>query len=184
MDIRLLTFIITIVDEILLGVSLVITLLMPKYRIWPPPSKRSWQFFYTWGIFTIAMLGIVLLSIIDWNNFLFSHWSRYPFGLALLIAGLSLALWAVMTLSTHSSLGLKGKLITYGPYKYTRNPQYLGDIIMIAGLIVLANSFFVLITGIVLILWFILAPLTEEPWLREEFGEEYDKYCGKVRRFI
>lgn len=101
-----------------------------------------------------------------------------------MIMGLIIAIWGVKTLSTHSSLGLKGKLVTGGPYKYSRNPQYLGSIILIVGIIVFSNSILTLIVGLAGIFWFVLAPLTEEPWLREEFGEQYDEYCRKVRRFV
>lgn len=184
MEVKLLAFIITIVAEILLGGSLVITLLSPKYGIWPPPSKNSWQFWYTWALTIISVLGVILLSIVDWNSFVLSHWSRYPVGAIFMIMGLIIAIWGVKTLSTHSSLGLKGKLVTGGPYKYSRNPQYLGSIILIVGIIVFSNSILTLIVGLAGIFWFVLAPLTEEPWLREEFGEQYDEYCRKVRRFV
>jgi protein-S-isoprenylcysteine O-methyltransferase Ste14 len=87
------------------------------------------------------------------------------------------------TLSIHSSLGLKGKLITHGPYKYSRNPQYLGDILIFLGIVLISNSLLTLITGIFGILWNILTPFAEEPWLLERFGKVYEDYCKKVRRF-
>jgi len=32
--------------------------------------------------------------------------------------------------------------------------------------------------------WFVLAPFTEEPWLRDKFGAEYDSYMKRVPRFL
>lgn len=183
MGIKLL-FIITVFSEILLLISLIITLVKPKYRIWPPPRKNSWQFWFTWILMIISTFGVILLGIIDWDSFLLSHWLRYPIGLLLITFGSFIGLWAIKTLSIHSTLGLKGNFITNGPYKYTRNPQYLGDIVIIIGIILLSNSFLALITGILGILWFLIAPFTEEPLLKEQFKEDYNEYCKKVPRFI
>lgn len=180
----MLIFIITFVVDILLIGGLIFTVIKPKYRIWPPPSKNTWQFWLTWILTIISFSGTILLSILDWDNFILIHWSRYPIGLSLIFMGLFLAIWGVRTLSIHSTLGLKGKLITGGPYKYSRNPQYLADIIIFAGLIILANSFLTLIIGILGVLWNFLTPFTEEPWLKKQFKDEYDAYREKVRRFI
>ncbi|MFX1232930.1 MAG: methyltransferase family protein [Promethearchaeota archaeon] len=182
--ITIIIFIITLTASILLVGGLIFTLIMPKYRIWPPPSKKSWQFWISWVVTIISFVGTIILSVLDWKNFIFIHWFRYPIGISLIVIGLFILIWGVRTLSVHSTLGLKGKLIKDGPYKYSRNPQYLADIILYAGLIILANSFFTLITGILGILWNFLTPFTEEPWLKEQFKEEYDIYCREVRRFI
>ena len=34
------------------------------------------------------------------------------------------------------------------------------------------------------VVWFVLAPLTEEPWLRDRFGVKYDLYMNRVPRFL
>lgn len=71
-----------------------------------------------------------------------------------------------------------------GPYRFTRNPQYVEDIGMLAGFAVLANLTFAWITCLLGMVWFFLAPLVEEPWLREKFGAEYDLYMQRVPRFL
>ncbi len=183
-SLTILIFIMTVIADILLVGGLIFTIIKPKYRIWPPPNKDSWQFWISWIVSIISFLGTITLSILDWDNFILLHWSRYPIGLSLIVVGLFFAIWGVRTLSIHLTLGLKGKLVTDGPYKYSRNPQYLADILLFAGLIILANSFLTLITGILGILWNFLTPFTEEPWLKEQFKDEYNKYRKKVRRFI
>jgi protein-S-isoprenylcysteine O-methyltransferase Ste14 len=60
----------------------------------------------------------------------------------------------------------------------------VADILMLAGFAVLSNSLLALITGLIGAAWFVLAPFTEEPWLRDQFGEEYDRYIDAVPRFI
>ncbi len=183
-NITVIIYIITAVANILITGGIVITIFKPKFRLWPPPSKNSWQFWCVWILSIISYLGIIGLSILDWDNFIISHWSRIPIGLIFIITGLIIAIWGVKTLSVHSSLGLKGTLVTKGVYKYSRNPQYLGDILLFIGIIIISNSLLTLLTGFLGILWNLLTPLTEEPWLKKQFKEEYDEYCKKVRRFI
>ena len=99
-------------------------------------------------------------------------------------AGAAVFLWALRTLTINTSLGLKGKLVTAGPYRYSRNPQYVGVILFFSGTILLYNSFYAFVTGIIGIIWFVLTPFIEESWLKEQFKEEYDEYRKKVPRFI
>lgn len=125
-----------------------------------------------------------MIGILDWNSLTINPWLRYPVGILLMLFGFILAMWGVWTLGIHASQGLDGGLVREGPYQFTRNPQYVGDIAIIIGYIFLSNSNMVLIVGILGILWFILAPFAEEPWLRNQLGDEYDKYLTEVPRFI
>ena len=71
-----------------------------------------------------------------------------------------------------------------GPYRISRNPQYVADIAMLAGFAILANSTYAWITCLLGMVWFVLAPFTEEPWLRDQFGVEYELYMKRVPRFL
>lgn len=184
MDLIILIFWITASSEFLLGGSLIFTLLIPRLRIWPPPSKNSWQFWYTWILTAISYLGIIVISIFDWNSFILDHWSHFLIGIVFIIIGVIFISWSIKTLSTHATLGFKGKLVISGPYKYSRNPQYISDIFIIIGIIILSNSLFSFITGLLGIFLFISVPFIEEPWLKKQFKEEYEDYCKKVSRFL
>lgn len=177
-------FTITIISSALWSISLIFTLMFPKYRIWPPPSKNSWQYWFTWILTIISVVGVILISIINRNTFIYNHWSHYIIGSLLILGGVIFALWGVRTLTLHMSSGLKNTLITNGPYKYTRNPQYVGDISVLLGIIIISNSLMVIIPVALSILWFILAPFTEEPWLRQQYGTAYDEFCSKIPRFF
>ncbi len=77
------------------------------------------------------------------------------------------------------------KLLTDGMFRLTRNPMYLGLIMSSAGVGLLFNAPWLLILlipviGIVRIV--LIAP--EEKYLAEGFGEEYEQYAAKVRRWI
>jgi protein-S-isoprenylcysteine O-methyltransferase Ste14 len=98
--------------------------------------------------------------------------------------GATFFLWAFNTLSFATSVGLKEKLITEGPYRYSRNPQYIEIIIFFTGTIILFNSFYALVTGTIGNIIFLLTPFIEEPWLRRQYKKEYYDYYKKVPRFI
>ncbi len=182
-DIRLYIFLIVLITAVLEVFGLILTLLFPKLRIWPPPGKRSWQIWFVVGGWGIMGLGVVVVGILDWESFWLMHWSRFiPGGL---LASFGLILNHLGSLGTRQDFGLKGgPLRTDGPFQYTRNPQYVGLILAFTGMILITNSFWALITGILIILWLLLAPFSEEPWLREQFGKEYEEYCRKVPRFM
>lgn len=184
MEIVFLTFAITITAEILLSVSLITTLFSSKYSMWPIAEKNSWRCWVIWILMVVAIVGFIATSILDYNTFFITHWMRYPIGAALILFGAFIGVWAVKTISIHSTFGLKGKLVTNGPYKYSRNPQHMGDIIIIMGVLVFSNSFLTVITGFFGFLWLILAPFTEERWCQKYFDKQYKEYCKKVPRFV
>jgi hypothetical protein len=65
-----------------------------------------------------------------------------------------------------------------GPYRVVRHPLYLGSSVMGLGVAVACASLtVVLITGVYLAVTLTAAIRTEEAFLRERFGDEYDAYC-------
>ena len=76
-------------------------------------------------------------------------------------------------------------LVTAGMYRYSRNPMYLGLVLLTLA----ATMFFGTWLGIVIIVAFIfllnfLQIIPEEEALLDIFGEEYVEYKKKVRRWI
>ena len=173
-----------LVADFLLCLVMAVSIFFPKFRIWPPPKKDSWQQRVSWTLFTIVMFGVPLIGIFDFQSLGYGHWIRFFVGGLLFVLGLGIDLWGTITLTAQQSLGKKGKIITEGPYRYTRNPQYVGFIILYIGLIIIASSLLVLITGAFAIFLFFIIPLSEEPWLRQQYGMPYEEYCKIVPRFI
>jgi protein-S-isoprenylcysteine O-methyltransferase Ste14 len=170
--------------DILLLVVIAISVFFQKSRIWPPPKKDSWQQWVSWTLFTIVMFGVPLIGLLDFQSLGIGHWIRFLVGGILFMLGLGIDLWGTKTLSAQQSLGKKGEIITNGPYRYTRNPQYVGFITLYVGIIFLTASYFALITGLLAIFLFFIIPFSEEPWLREQYGKPYEEYCKRVPRFI
>ncbi|MFW9897101.1 MAG: methyltransferase family protein [Candidatus Thorarchaeota archaeon] len=182
----LLVFSISLIGNIIITLELIYIILKSKrkIRVFPPQNKHSLQFWIYWILVTISYGNIFLLCILDWDSFIFQLWLRLPFGVFLIIIGLIIMLWGAWSLNISSSMGLQKTLIVRGLYKYSRNPQYIGNILLLIGIIIVSNSALTLVVGILGIFWTILLPFAEEPWLREQFGEKYKEYCKKVRRFL
>jgi protein-S-isoprenylcysteine O-methyltransferase Ste14 len=177
-------FAVTLAAETLLGALLIVSWLDPSRRVWPPPGRASWQFRMVWILTDVAAVGILVVGILDWNSFAMDHWLRLPIAGGLALAGLGLALWGVRTLGMHRSLGLRKALVEAGPYPFTRNPQYVGDIVLLLGWAIACNSLRTWIVAALAAAWFALTPFTEEPWLREQYGAAYDAYRRRVPRFL
>ena len=180
----LLLFFIALVLEIAYLGLFWLTLRRPGFRFWPPPSARSWQFFAAWLAAGVVSAIFLLLGAADFNSAclpIFQH--RLPLALALFGLGSALGTWAWLSFGLRATLGLGKQLVTRGPYRYTRNPEYIGDSLNILGYMVLTNSWMAWVLGILGLALNILAPFTEEPWLEERFGAEYLAYKEAVPRF-
>ncbi len=75
------------------------------------------------------------------------------------------------------------KLINNGVFAYSRNPVYVAyHILYISTLFINYRAF--IIVYILFITIFHLLILQEEKFLLSEFGEDYQQYCKRVRRYI
>ncbi len=73
------------------------------------------------------------------------------------------------------------KLVTTGPYKYSRNPMVFGALSLYAGIVIFLNSITACIAWVILlILAIVFLKKSEEKRLIRDFGEEYQDYQKKV----
>jgi protein-S-isoprenylcysteine O-methyltransferase Ste14 len=107
------------------------------------------------------------------------------FVLGAAIAGWSLGLFRRGGRTTTTPGDFSTRLVTNGPFRFTRNPMYLGLVLAYLGeegLVAQIWPLPFLALTVVYVNWFVL-PI-EEASLEEVFGERYRRYCAGVRRWI
>lgn len=76
-------------------------------------------------------------------------------------------------------------LITDGIFSHCRNPLYIGNILILSGLGVAANSLIFILVMVPLFIFFYQAiVLAEEDFLQKTFGAPYNEYRSKVNRWL
>ena len=75
-------------------------------------------------------------------------------------------------------------LVTAGPYRFTRNPMYLGHLIFLAGLAVTFRSYFAVALVVGHAVWFHRRVIADEARLTARFGAEYTDYMRRVKRWV
>ena len=114
-------------------------------------------------------------------------------GILFIPVGMFLVIWANYTLLYIGKSGLRDRepmqrpsnLVLVGPYRFTRNPIYLGCLLMLLGLVIVWSS---IVTAFFLILVYIVFRYIfikrEEIILEEEFGDEYLGFKKRVKRWF
>ena len=109
-------------------------------------------------------------------------------GLSLIIIGLIIMLVGQVTLWRNYSgtvvIRVNHQLITHGIYRFTRNPMYLGAIMVFTGIPVYAASLYGFLTMLLLIPIILNRSRLEEKLLTEEFQDAYQKYKETTKKLI
>ncbi len=136
----------------------------------------------------VATLLIGLL--VDWIKPMPARPDRWG-GLGIIFCAMSVALvaWAWLALKRHHTDVRPWKpttaIVTDGPFGLTRNPIYLGFALLQVGIGLWSDKLAVLlmtVVGIAITNNVIIA--REESYLFRKFGAEYERYLGRVRRWM
>ena len=135
----------------------------------------------------LAYLGTVIDSLLGLPTL--SSRLAATVGVFLLLLGFLLRLWAVVHFYNHSmrviSLEPQGALVTAGPYRYSRNPLYLGaNVFCFFGAALLLGSPTALIMTALHLPFMNLMIRREERQLEEKFGDNFRVYKRQVRRWV
>ena len=160
--------------------GLIWSIVRPHQRTWPPPGKWTWPFLLHWGVAGLCAAGFFAIGISQWSGFGF----HTIIAVTMIITSLMLGRRSVKALSLAATVGLKKSLITTGPYTWSRNPMYIADITHVLGWTLFFNNAYTWLIAIPWCTWFLLAPLAEEPWLKEQYGKPYEDYLKAVPRFL
>lgn len=129
--------------------------------------------------------GLVLDALVSWPGMAPQVWP----GLVLLAGGILINLLGLREFrkakTDYVPYRPTTRIITAGPFRFTRNPLYLGLALFYAGLALVLGSFWalvLLVPVLAVIRYGVIA--REERYLEAKFGEEYRRYRSSVRRWI
>ena len=104
--------------------------------------------------------------------------------------GAAIALWCIFTFifvgkGTPAPFDPPRRLVVAGPYKWVRNPMYIGAALALSGAALFYGSWALAgYCAVFLLVMFVFVVVHEEPALRRSFGDDYTRYCERVRRWL
>jgi protein-S-isoprenylcysteine O-methyltransferase Ste14 len=132
----------------------------------------------------LALMAGLILHLLAPLRLFSVWWLGHALGWPLAVAGLLVATWAVWAVGG-MDMRLPTRIISTGPYAFSRNAMYVGWTLIIAGLTLVANSLWsILFLPAVFLYTHFFLVLPEERKLEERFGEEYRRYRARVRRYL
>jgi protein-S-isoprenylcysteine O-methyltransferase Ste14 len=120
---------------------------------------------------------------------LMMRWQQLA-GLLVLAAGASIALCCVFVFAwlgrgTPAPFDPPRSLVVRGPYRFVRNPMYIGVATALAGAALYFAAWPLLFYAVALVVCaHLFVVLYEEPTLRRSFGADYEAYCRHVHRWL
>ena len=101
-----------------------------------------------------------------------------------LVALSSVCAFAWMGKGTPAPFDPPRKLVVRGPYRFLRNPMYVGAALAVGGAALFFESIQLLgFVALFLLTTHLFVVLYEEPTLKRAFGPEYEAYCQRARRW-
>jgi protein-S-isoprenylcysteine O-methyltransferase Ste14 len=150
-----------------------------KDRVIPPP---------------VLLIGCLLLSALmqhvrPWSIADYSFAAGMVIGSSALLLAAVLAAWGIWVMKRHGTAIEPGRiptrLVTTGPFRFTRNPLYLALLLVFTGLAIMTNSMWLALgVGGLLLLLDRLVVAREEGVLTRAFGAEFSAYLARVRRWV
>jgi len=110
-------------------------------------------------------------------------------GAVIVAAGLALVIWAVRLFrragTTHLPWGTPTALVADGPYRFTRNPMYLGMLLVLLGIAFFLGTLPMFLAPLAFYLTIDATAIPrEEAMLTRSLGEAYVAYTRRVRRWL
>jgi protein-S-isoprenylcysteine O-methyltransferase Ste14 len=142
-----------------------------------------------WVYVLIYLVGVVLEFLFPIGSLKTSSWPIGRIGAIVFALGVGLAAWGWLLFQRAGTTRVPGEasttLMVRGPYRFTRNPMYVGLAWAYLGEAGLLRQLWpVILLPVVLayVNWGVIP--VEEAKLREVFGGEYDRYRARVRRWL
>lgn len=145
--------------------------------------------------YATLFIGLVLVylpaRLLSWSGIVRPEVIGAPqvAGMIIETIGGAIAFWCVFTFAfigkgTPAPFDPPRRLVIRGPYRFVRNPMYIGAGIVLAGAALFYGSLSILIyAGVFFLATHLFVVLYEEPALRRTFRSEYEAHCRRVRRW-
>ncbi len=145
--------------------------------------------------YSSLFIGFLLLylpaRVLSWSGIVRPTEIEGPqiMGLTIGSAGAVVALWSIFAFvwigrGTPAPFDPPRRLVIRGPYRFVRNPMYIGAGLALAGAALFYESAPLLVYGgVFLLASHLFVVWYEEPTLRRSFGPDYEAYCRRVRRW-
>lgn len=129
------------------------------------------------------ILGVILHLFFTATIFP-AAWTGHLIGWPLIVLGTGLSLWAAVE-AGEMDISAPERLVTGGPYAFSRNPMYVGWSLIYLGICLVINSIWLLVLFpfIVAYIHFVEIP-KEERVLERTFGSQYREYRNEVRKCL
>lgn len=146
------------------------------------PAVHPIAFLAAWAILSWVLTRLWPISFVP-------GWAEEVLLVPLLVVGILLWVWGAVELHRHDTSLDHGKpttaLVTTGPFRFSRNPLYLGLLFTLAGIALGHDSlwaFLLLLPAAVAIQRFTVT--REEAELERRFGDTYRSYRASVRQWL
>lgn len=139
----------------------------------------------------IALLFFLIAVLLHWTAPInhINDYSSHMFGAVLGAVGFSIMMWGWWLFKKHDvaicPTAETTRLVTHAIYRFTRNPMYLGLILMLVGLAIYVGTlpFYLAAIAYFAVINWVFCPY-EEAKLVSVFGQEYLNYKSRVRRWL
>ncbi len=144
----------------------------------------------TWKNVPIPETIVIPLAVGTIIEIFFSR-QLFPSGILLLVLALMLLIFSLtFMIGSGREVGkldmvAPERLITSGPYSFSRNPMYVSWISIYLSVFFINRSLWLLLLlfAAILITHYVVI-IREERILRQKFGDQFEEYCERVRRYI
>ncbi len=139
-----------------------------------------------YGMAMVNIIGIILFGYVFKVGILKDHWVLIFRVIGFLLVIYGIGVWYIGAIRSDMDESItENRLQTKGIYSWVRNPMYSGWWIALSGILLMWHNAWMLI--LLVIDWLIMTVTlinTEEKWLSDLYGSEYEEYKKRVNRCI
>ena len=150
--------------------------------------------YFLGGVLFVGLMPTVMWLASGWPPIVHIGALRASITGLLMLGGLALSVWTIVYMKRrgkgnpmdafgHEVAPRTQHLMTDGPYRLNRNPMLTGTLLYLAGVVVWLWTWQAWAVWAAFLAIMLLQVFSEERRLRRDFGEAYEAYCRRTRRF-